>query len=112
MNPTLSWLSDPEIFEVNRERAHSDHSYNTKGGNLRQSLNGICIQCKPKCIGWCCNYSTSSRIYATAVSDCTLPNVLRNFAILFLPHLRLCKEKRQLPFAIVSSCLIFILAYF
>ena len=41
MNPTLSWLSDPEIFEVNRERAHSDHSYNTKDGDLRQSLNGI-----------------------------------------------------------------------
>ena len=41
MNPTLSWLSDPEIFEVNRERAHSDHSYKTKGGDLRQSLNGI-----------------------------------------------------------------------
>jgi len=41
MNPTLSWLSDPEIFEVNRERAHSDHSYKTNDGDLHQSLNGI-----------------------------------------------------------------------
>ena len=40
MKPTLEWLANPEIFEVNREKAHSDHSYTTKNGNLRQSLNG------------------------------------------------------------------------
>lgn len=40
MKPTLEWLKNPEIFEVNREKAHSDHSYTTKDGNLRQSLNG------------------------------------------------------------------------
>ncbi len=40
MKPTLEWLANPEIFEVNREKAHSDHSYTTKDGNLRQSLNG------------------------------------------------------------------------
>ena len=27
-------------YEVNREKAHSDHTYTTKDGNLRQSLNG------------------------------------------------------------------------
>jgi len=40
MKPTLEWLANPEIFEVNREKAHSDHTYTTKDGNLRQSLNG------------------------------------------------------------------------
>ncbi|MBR4101693.1 MAG: DUF4981 domain-containing protein [Oscillospiraceae bacterium] len=40
MKPTLDWLANPEIFEVNREKAHSDHTYTTKDGNLRQSLNG------------------------------------------------------------------------
>ena len=40
MKPTLEWLANPEIFEVNREKAHSDHAYYTKNGDLRQSLNG------------------------------------------------------------------------
>ena len=40
MKTTLEWLANPEIFEVNREKAHSDHTYTTKDGNLRQSLNG------------------------------------------------------------------------
>ena len=40
MNPTLDWLENPEIFEINRERAHSDHCFTTAEGNLRQSLNG------------------------------------------------------------------------
>lgn len=40
MKPTLEWLANPEIFEVNCEKAHSDHTYTTKDGNLRQSLNG------------------------------------------------------------------------
>ena len=40
MKPTLEWLAIPEIFEINREKAHSDHTYTTKDGNLRQSLNG------------------------------------------------------------------------
>ncbi|MDO5150810.1 MAG: glycoside hydrolase family 2 TIM barrel-domain containing protein [Oscillospiraceae bacterium] len=40
MKPTLEWLADPEVFEINREKAHSDHSYTTKDGDLRQSLNG------------------------------------------------------------------------
>ena len=40
MKPTLEWLANPEIYEVNREKAHSDHTYTTKDGNLRQSLNG------------------------------------------------------------------------
>ncbi|MBQ9956470.1 MAG: DUF4981 domain-containing protein, partial [Ruminococcus sp.] len=41
MQPRPEWLSDPEVFKVNREKAHSDHRYTTKDGNLRQSLNGI-----------------------------------------------------------------------
>ena len=50
--PQLSWLEDPEIYEVNREKAHSDHRFyenekamkegEAEGGEmgLRQSLNG------------------------------------------------------------------------
>lgn len=46
--PSLSWLADPRVFEVNREEAHSDHLfYETaeeaeRGGEmpLRQSLDG------------------------------------------------------------------------
>ncbi len=40
MKPTLDWLKKPEIFAVNREPAHSDHSYWAKDGKLRQCLNG------------------------------------------------------------------------
>lgn len=40
MEPTLEWLENPEIFSVNREKAHSDHRCVTKDGNLRQNLNG------------------------------------------------------------------------
>ncbi len=40
MKPTLDWLSDPRIFEVNREKAHSDHSYFVNGKEPKQYLNG------------------------------------------------------------------------
>ncbi len=41
MKPTLEWLSNPEIFAVNREKAHSDHLFSgAEGRNLHQSLNG------------------------------------------------------------------------
>ena len=40
MNPTLSWLNDPEFFAFNREPAHSDHKYTVSGAELKQSLNG------------------------------------------------------------------------
>ena len=47
-NPELSWLSDPEVFAVNRKAAHSDHLYYEHPEQaraeapmpLRQSLNG------------------------------------------------------------------------
>lgn len=45
--PELKWLSDPEVFLVNRMEAHSDHSiyeseeaYNKKESGLIQNLNG------------------------------------------------------------------------
>ncbi len=37
---SLDWLSQPEVYEVNRERAHSDHAVTTPQGTLRQSLCG------------------------------------------------------------------------
>ena len=48
MKPTLEWLSDPEIYQVGREPAHSDHRFYTSyeemrqhpEGSLRQSLDG------------------------------------------------------------------------
>ena len=41
MKPTLKWLENPEIFAVNREKAHSDHTCTVNGKQLIQSLNGI-----------------------------------------------------------------------
>lgn len=48
MNPSLTWLDNPEIFQVNRENAHSDHayypdrkSYEDHKNPLEQSLNGF-----------------------------------------------------------------------
>ncbi len=40
MKPTLDWLTNPEVFAVNREEAHSDHTFYHENGALRQSLNG------------------------------------------------------------------------
>lgn len=51
--PDLAWLENPEIFQVNRERAHSDHRFYESAGameagesnegemGLRQCLNGL-----------------------------------------------------------------------
>ena len=47
--PKLIWLEDPEVFEVNRIEAHSDHKYyesteeviSEAEMSLRQSLNGM-----------------------------------------------------------------------
>ncbi len=40
MELTLDWLTNPEVFAVNRIAAHSDHKFFEKGQELRQSLNG------------------------------------------------------------------------
>lgn len=53
--PKLIWLEDPEVFEVNRIEAHSDHKYyesteeviSEAEMSLRQSLNGM----------WCFSYA-------------------------------------------------------
>ena len=34
------WLCNPEVFQVNREEAHSDHRFTLYGQESRQSLNG------------------------------------------------------------------------
>lgn len=36
----IETLQNPEIFEINRIKAHSDHGYVTEEGDLKQSLNG------------------------------------------------------------------------
>ena len=48
MKPTLEWLSDPEVFQVNRCPAHSDHKFyqtlremQLGQTSLKQSLNGV-----------------------------------------------------------------------
>ena len=41
MKPSLDWLADPEVFEVNREKAHSDHLCTVNGQPLEQCLNGV-----------------------------------------------------------------------
>ncbi|MBQ8315394.1 MAG: DUF4981 domain-containing protein [Lachnospiraceae bacterium] len=40
MKPTLDWLANPEVFEVNRQEAHSDHIFYCGDKLVRQSLNG------------------------------------------------------------------------
>ena len=40
MLAAFSWLTDPEVSEVNKEKPHSDHTFYTKNGDLRQNLNG------------------------------------------------------------------------
>lgn len=40
MKATLEWLTQPEVFQVNREPAHSDHKFYVKGESTRRSLNG------------------------------------------------------------------------
>jgi len=40
MKLTLDWLNNPEVFAVNRQEAHSDHTFCCDGKSLRQSLNG------------------------------------------------------------------------
>ena len=39
-HPELKWLEDPRVFAVNRLDAHSDHTWYTEAGDLRQSLDG------------------------------------------------------------------------
>ena len=39
-HPELNWLEDPQVFAVNRLDAHSDHTWHTPEGSLRQSLDG------------------------------------------------------------------------
>ncbi|MCI9370435.1 MAG: DUF4981 domain-containing protein [Lachnospiraceae bacterium] len=39
-NASLDWLCNPEIFQVNREPAHSDHNFTLYGQESRQYLNG------------------------------------------------------------------------
>lgn len=48
MKYALDWLSDPEVFAVNRTAAHSDHKYyrnyyemEEKNSSFIQNLNGI-----------------------------------------------------------------------
>ena len=39
-HPELNWLEDPRVFAVNRLDAHSDHTWHTPEGSLRQRLDG------------------------------------------------------------------------
>ena len=38
--PSLEWLSNPEVFGVNRIKAHSDHYYTVDGDDYKQYING------------------------------------------------------------------------
>jgi len=41
MEARLEWLTNPEVFAVNRVAAHSDHKFYNGNSTLRQSLNGV-----------------------------------------------------------------------
>lgn len=58
MSPQISWLDDPEVFEVNRLPAHSDHNHFGSQQELEkgesfmfQSLNGTWRFCYSECAG-------------------------------------------------------------
>lgn len=58
MTPQLIWLDDPEVFQVNRIPAHSDHNHfcsrqemEEEKNSLMQSLNGTWKFCYSKCAG-------------------------------------------------------------
>lgn len=40
MKPTLQWLENPEIFQINREEPHSDHKWYTSYFDIQQHPNG------------------------------------------------------------------------
>lgn len=44
MEPKLAWLSDPEVFGVNKERAHSDHRYYQDSEEMKNKDSGF-LQC-------------------------------------------------------------------
>lgn len=44
MKYTLDWLSDPEVFEVNREPAHSDHKFYSNYKDIKTKPEGSYIQ--------------------------------------------------------------------
>lgn len=58
MTPQLIWLDDPEVFQVNRIPAHSDHSHFCDGNEMEkgensliQTLNGTWKFCYSECAG-------------------------------------------------------------
>lgn len=58
MNPQLIWLDDPQIFQVNRLPAHSDHDHfgsleemKKRASSMFQSLNGTWKFCYSACAG-------------------------------------------------------------
>ena len=58
MNPQLIWLDDPQIFQVNRLPAHSDHDHfgsleeiKKRASSMFQSLNGAWKFCYSACAG-------------------------------------------------------------
>ena len=58
MTPQLIWLDDPEVFQVNRIPAHSDHNHfcskqemEEEKNSLMQSLNGTWKFCYSECAG-------------------------------------------------------------
>ncbi len=71
--PTLDWLCNPEVFAVNRLKAHSDHKYTVNGRKLKQSLNG-----QWKFTYSDCPYTREKDFYKTeydisALEDITVP---------------------------------------
>ncbi len=63
MKANSAWLTDPEVFAVNREPAHSDHRCTVNGKTLQQSLDGT----------WQFRYQKHSTAENEAVYDIEVP---------------------------------------
>ncbi len=63
MNANLAYLSDPTVFAVNREPAHSDHICTVNGMTMKQSLNGT----------WKFQYRTHENPIPDAACDIMVP---------------------------------------
>ena len=76
--PSLDWLENPEIFQVNRLPAHSSHSFYEKESEalpdaampLRQSLNGV----------WKFSFASSFKAHSQIKESCPSTQILELLA--------------------------------
>ena len=70
--PQLGWLTDPEVFAVNRKQAHSDHSYcpiaATNWSRLCTSMNFLNLT-TPGCGSWVARWVSAAMTAGVPLSS-------------------------------------------